>query len=322
MNTYDENPIARVGPDELTGLLAAVQEATGKLESSHTQLLARVDALTRDLTEANSQLERAGRLAALGEMAAGIAHEIRNPLGCVRLYASLLTQDLKDRPEAARLAEKITDATRAMEGIVADVLTFAREFRLRPEPVDPADLLASSLAQASHDGVPGWRTVRITGPRGDGEPVECDRALVVQALTNIIRNAFEAMGETAAPPEGHELTLESRTATVATGTGRAGSGVRCTVFRITDTGPGVSDDVAARMFNPFFTTRHTGTGLGLAIVHRIADAHGGRITISNAKARRGACAELTLPLRAADGARHPISPPRRDRAANPTEQAA
>ncbi|MCX5689653.1 MAG: ATP-binding protein [Planctomycetota bacterium] len=284
-----------IGHDDLAELLLAVNSATSRLEASHAQLQAQVAKLTSDLGHAQEQLERSRRLAALGEMAAGIAHEIRNPLGCIRLYASMIREDLSDRaPEQAGLAEKITGATRVMEAIVTDVLSFAREFRLRPTLLDPRDLLDRSLDSCSHDGVPLWRGIEVVREYEDGaDRLVADDALVRQALVNIIRNALESMAETG--QSSHRLTLRVSRRVVADASGSARPSV---VLGVSDTGTGVTDEVVARMFNPFFTTRGAGTGLGLAIVHRIIDAHGGRVVVTNnaASARgAGALIEVVLP---------------------------
>ncbi|MEI7657839.1 MAG: ATP-binding protein [Phycisphaerae bacterium] len=299
----------RTGPDldgeGLAELLGAVNAVTARLEASHAELKARVASLTGELDQAHAQLERSRRLAALGEMAAGIAHEIRNPLGCIRLYASMIEQDLATAaPAQAKLAAKITAAGRVMESIVSDVLTFAREFRLRPAAVEPAAMVERALETCMHDGVPGWRDVRTSiETRGEATTLECDESLVRQALVNVIRNAFEAMAE--APGRDHRLTItiETREAIDASRKAR-----RWVVMAVRDTGEGVSPEVIARMFNPFFTTRGAGTGLGLAIVHRIIDAHGGRIEVrNNAQAPGGggpgAIFEIHLPACGDDAVR-------------------
>jgi signal transduction histidine kinase len=286
-----------IGHDDLAELLLAVNSATSRLEASHAQLQAQVATLTRDLGNAREQLERSRRLAALGEMAAGIAHEIRNPLGCIRLYASMIREDLAERaPQQAALSEKITGATRVMEAIVTDVLSFAREFRLRPAPLDPRDLLDRSLEACSHDGVPLWRGVEVVREFEEGvDRLVADESLIRQALVNIIRNALESMAETGR--SSHRLRLSVGRRVVADASGSVRPSV---VLGVSDTGTGVSDEVVARMFNPFFTTRGAGTGLGLAIVHRIVDAHGGRVVVTNnaqgsAGAGPGAMVEVVLP---------------------------
>jgi signal transduction histidine kinase len=282
MTTALAQPDPTLQPADLAGLLAAFNDVTAKLQSSHEQLRAEVSRLTRELGEANAQLERSRRLAALGEMAAGIAHEVRNPLGSIRLYARMLEQDLADRPGEQGVATKISGAARAVEGVVNDVLTFAREFRLRPTEIDVAELFDRVLEACCHDGVPGWRAVEVVrNDRRDALLFEADPGLLQQAMVNVVRNAFEAMADVKG--RSHRLTLA------------CGADDDWAVLRISDTGPGVSPEIVARMFNPFFTTRAAGTGLGLAIVHRIIDAHAGRIQARNNADGPGATFEIFLP---------------------------
>jgi len=297
---------ARAGtlaPADLAELMGAFNEVTAKLQRAHEQLRGDVARLTHELSEANARLERSRRLAALGEMAAGIAHEVRNPLGSIRLYARMLEQDLADRPGERAVAAKIDGAARVMDAVVGDVLTFAREFRLRREGVDVAALFDRALESCCHDGVPGWRGAKVARP-GAGDPGAAeawgDPGLLQQALVNVIRNAFEAMSECSG--RDHQLTLRVERRTAGAGGANGGGGLgrgRCTVLLIADTGPGVTPEVVSRMFNPFFTTRGTGTGLGLAIVHRIVDAHGGAVRVLNnadaAGGGPGATVELILP---------------------------
>lgn len=284
---------ARLTPADLADLLGKFNEVTARLQSAHDSLRGEVARLTRELGEASAQLERSRRLAALGEMAAGIAHEVRNPLGGIRLYARMLEEDLADRPAEQATVRKIAGAARDMEGIVGDVLTFAKEFKLRPAPLCAGALLERSLEACRHDGVPGWRRVEIECIGAcEGPEFEADGALLQQAMTNIIRNAIEAMHEVMQEAEraghaghagrgdapAHRLTLSATTRRVVWNDQRSGEAV---VLSVRDTGPGVTPDVVKRMFNPFFTTRGAGTGLGLAIVHRIVDAHGGRMVVRN-----------------------------------------
>lgn len=305
------HPRAALTPGDLAELLASFNEVTARLQASHEQLRGEVARLSSELREANEQVERSKRLAALGEMAAGIAHEVRNPLGSIRLYARMLEEDLVSQPSLAGLATKITSATRVVEAIVGDVLSFAREFRIRPQDVSARELLEKSLESCRHDGVPGWRSVEVTLPEeGDDILVRCDHSLLQQAMVNLIRNAFEAMAEQPTGP--YRLELSASRARVAVKEGERARRESSIVLRVRDTGPGVAPEVVERMFNPFFTTRGQGTGLGLAIVHRIVDAHGGRVLVKNntespdarAGFSRGACIEVVLPAlgaRAAGG---------------------
>lgn len=281
-------------PGELAELLAAFNQVTSRLEATHDQLRAEVARLTGELKSANEQLERSRRLSALGEMAAGIAHEVRNPLGSIRLYARLLDQDLADRPAERTTVAKIAAAAKHLDGIVGDVLTFSREFRIRREEVEASSIIERALECCRHDGVPGAGDIPVKVDVADVS-LFVDSSLFIQAIVNVIRNAFEAMAESEPPSSGHVLNISCHRRLVASGKSRRR---RMVSIRVMDTGPGVPQDVRARMFNPFFTTRSAGTGLGLAIVHRIIDAHEGRIVVENRQdsdSTNGAIFDLMVP---------------------------
>jgi nitrogen fixation/metabolism regulation signal transduction histidine kinase len=191
-------------------------------------------------------------------------------------------------PPQKRVAEKIAAAALALDGIVGDVLTFSREFRVRKERAAVQDLVERAVEACRHDGVPGWAHVRIQLDVPEGLLVDVDAGLVNQALTNIVRNAFESMVQVAG--RAHVLEIGARAACESRSTGE-----KCVTIWIRDTGTGVSEDVMKRMFNPFFTTRAAGTGLGLSIVHRIVEAHSGRVMLRNREDGTGAIAEMVLP---------------------------
>ncbi len=273
-------PDAAKSPDarnaELVEIIRAYNDVTDRLQQSHEVLTGEVARLQRELASANAALQRSRRLAALGEMAAGIAHEIRNPLASIQLYTNMLEEDLADRPPQQDLANRISAAVRGLNGIVGDVLTFSREMKLRcveGSAIEAlqrvADVLAPQLEQA---GV----TVQY---QGEDRLVHHDPEMLHQALVNLVRNAAEAM------TDGGTLTLAVQ---------QVDGDNEATCLVVRDTGPGISDEAIDRIFNPFFTTRATGTGLGLAIVHRIVDAHGGSIGVHNDPAG-GAVFTLTLP---------------------------
>lgn len=280
---------AQVAPSDLADLLGAFNDVTARLERTHEQLRAEVARLNDELAHANEALERSRRLAAIGEMAAGIAHEVRNPVGSIQLFAKMLEDDLADRPAQRGVASKIGHAARGLNAIVGDVLAFARELSPRHSEVDAREMLERSVAACSDVAcaVPGGVEVRWAF-EGAGE-LSCDGGMVERAATNVVRNALEAMGDAGPREGGHVLTVGARDESDESGA------ERWSVITVRDTGPGLSDDVIARMFNPFFTTRAAGTGLGLSIVHRIVDAHGGRVVVRHERPC-GACVELWLPL--------------------------
>ena len=286
-----------LAPGDLAEVLQAYSAVAERLQASHETLQNEVVRLRRELASKNDQLERSKRLSALGEMAAGIAHEIRNPLAAIQLYAELVEEDVASLhqcgvrreqcaetpdsalfpapsalPSALSNTRKIASAVRGLSAIVVDVLSFARPLEPRIRPVNPRQLFNRVIdAHRPAIDAAGVRVVIDT----DGHPLHADPDLLHQALLNLARNAVDAMIDRDEP---RTLTLSSRA-------GR---------LTVTDTGPGLALDTLDRVFNPFFTTRSTGTGLGLAIVHRIVDAHGGTITVGRADAG-GAVFVMQLP---------------------------
>src|SRR3954470_13968946 len=135
--------------EELGRIIMAYSEVTEKLQQSHDQLNQTVRALRDELGEKSRLLERKNRLAALGEMAAGLAHEIRNPLGGIQLYASMLAQDVSDRSECLTTVKKISAGVKRLDGLVSQVLQFSREIVATPQPMDLAEVVAQSVELAS-----------------------------------------------------------------------------------------------------------------------------------------------------------------------------
>ncbi|GJM25496.1 MAG: hypothetical protein DHS20C16_19110 [Phycisphaerae bacterium] len=249
---------------ELGAIINSYNEVTERLKQSHDRLRDEVVRLHDQLDEKNRELARRERLAALGEMAAGVAHEIRNPLGGIRLYADLLIKDLHETPETQQLARKISDGVSVLESIVGDVVEFAGE----SEP-DAASVRAGALIEEAL----GLAAPAITSRGCDlhFKPVmpelcvQADMNQILRALLNLLLNAVDAAGEGG---------------TIQVSAALNDSGTHCD-YLIADDGPGISSDLMNRIFHPFFTTKSSGTGLGLAIVHRIADAHGGSVRARN-----------------------------------------
>lgn len=296
MRTQSQGSEAQVSggaeASDLADMLRAFSDVTSRLEETHRRLQAEVTRLRAELGEANAQLARSKRLAALGEMAAGIAHEVRNPLGSIGLYARMLEQDLPDRPQQREMAGRIRASVLGLDAIVSDVLDFSRDLRVDGACVDAQDVLDRAIETCCPQG---QRPTDLTIPPPEvehGSDLWCDAGLLHQALVNVIRNALEAMAERPGP---HELAIGASRQTRLT-SDRGGDEVIALWVR--DTGGGVPDAVRDRMFNPFFTTRRAGTGLGLAIVHRIVDAHGGAVRVENITdehRRLGARIELLIP---------------------------
>lgn len=272
---------------ELAQIIAAYNQVTEKLQRSHEMLQAEVQRLQQELAGANAQLQRSRHLAALGEMAAGIAHEIRNPLGGIQLYAHMLLEDLPAESAGHQAAGRIAQAVRSLDAIVGDVLHFARELKPHRRPLSSADVFERAVAAHRPAIDAGGVRVLCDAAQADDTTIDGDGDLLHQAMLNLIRNAVDAMigeeGRPGVPLPRRRLTLCAR---------REGEQV---VLSVRDRGPGIDEAAIDRLFNPFFTTRHTGTGLGLAIVHRIVDAHGGAVTVHNDEGDGGAVFELWLP---------------------------
>lgn len=226
----------------------------------------------RKLQQAQEEARRSERLAALGQMSAGLAHEIRNPLGVIKGSAEMLHQKLgESNPLASELAGYISSETNRLSALVTRFLDFARPLHAELTLQD----ITSVLDRAVHD-------VALTR-KGEGDAVRLERqyqmnlplvpldeSLCEQAFVNLIQNAYDAMGNS-----GGTLRL---TAAKVNGANRDGVEVR-----IEDTGPGVPDELREQIFNPFVTTKKTGVGLGLSIVSRIIDGHHGTIRVESGK---------------------------------------
>ncbi len=260
--------------EDLKGLLEAYLASTQTLELAQAALRSQVGALSAELEQKNALLARRNRLAELGEMAAGVAHEIRNPLGGIRLYAGLLERDLGAQPERLALVRKLLSGVDQLDRIVREMLAFTKEIVLERRPVSLEDLLEETLSFALPAG--GISPIRVRREYEPGLTAQVDLHHLRRAVLNLLLNAVEAM------PEGGVLTV---------GASRAPAGAE---IRVEDSGGGIPAEVLPRIFDPFFTTKAQGTGLGLAVVQRVAEAHGGSVEASN-RPGGGARFRLLLP---------------------------
>lgn len=234
-----------------------------------------------ELTRLSARLHELDKMAALGTMAGGIAHEIRNPMNAIKGFAALLQRTAEPASKPARWARLICDGVDEVDAIITSLLSFAEPERLVPETVDAAGLVADAFSavrlelEGSGSDSSRWDLCAAV----DTDTVVADRIQLRQALRNLVANAVDAQ------PEGGRIDV------------RIWRELDHALLEVADAGPGIERAVAARAVEPFFTTRAEGTGLGLALVHRIAQLHAGRFEIADAPSSLGgACVRLSIPM--------------------------
>jgi signal transduction histidine kinase len=248
--------------------------------------------LFKDLTRVEQIEERErlrDRLAALGEMAAAIAHEVKNPLAGIEVTAGVLKRHLRALPDARGALDDIINEAKMANAIVQEVLEFVRPLRLQVEPVALDPIVRDAVAMARRKAEGRAAAVELRLP-ADLPPIQADPHQLRQLFVNLLANAFEAFrGSGLVDISGFHYVVEDEP-------GCAGLADR-TMFitvEVADDGPGIPPELRDRIFNPFFTTKPRGSGLGLAIVRKIVDAHDGRIDVS-ARPEGGTRFRVTLP---------------------------
>ena len=243
----------------------------GALARSFNDMVDRLAAHQRDLV-------RAERAASLGQLAAGVAHQINNPLGVILGYAEVLGDARYDDAARRKAAAGVAAEARECRTIVQNLMALARPATLDVQRTDVAEVVEVAHEKARRYAGDGKVDVRWERPR---EPLllSTDARKLEQALVNVIQNALEAMQE-----RGGTLGLAVR-ADAATGGG---------LVEVADTGPGIGDEEQRRLFDPYFTTKRKGTGLGLAFAHELVRALGGSIEVASERGR-GTTFRLALP---------------------------
>lgn len=256
-------------------------------------LVDRLEQTCRELQDTNTLLQstqqnlvQTEKLASMGQLAAGVAHEINNPLGTILMFSHLVRENLKDRPELGEDLELIVKEAHRCKGIVAGLLNFARQSRVQLQKTSIGAFLGEIVRQKRADArFAGVRLVVELDPAL--EEVWLDPDQFRQVLDNLLHNAMEAMDGTGT------ITLRARWNAVR-GDAR---------FEVTDTGCGIPPENVKRIFTPFFTTKKLGrgTGLGLAIAYGIVKMHGGNIEVDS-QVGRGTTFRLNLPGRSPESA--------------------
>lgn len=241
-----------------------IEETAARLSETYAQLQASIE-----------QLRRSDRLSALGELSAGLAHEIRNPLGALDGAVQILQRlelPAETRQEFAEMAGREVDR---LKSLLTSFLDFARPQQPQRTMTEPA-LLLESIARLAAETAK-MANVEICLEAQETAPISIDAEQIRQVLLNLALNAVQAM------PDGGRLVLRSRQKD------------RSVILEVADQGVGIAAENLERIFDPFFTTRTTGTGLGLSIAHQIVHSHGGEISVHNGS-DRGATFAVILPL--------------------------
>jgi signal transduction histidine kinase len=228
-------------------------------------------------------VKRTEKLAAIGETAANLAHEIRNPLGSIELFASLLKKDAKEKKNSDR-ASHIINAVRDMDNKISNLLLFAGSQKPPMKTINVNNALKEIIAFSEQIIKKG--NIFLTVSYEDVDPMIFGNAeMLKQIFLNLMLNAMQAM------PKGGNLYIKTRTLGGRYEGGAHGSNLE---IRFMDTGCSIPAENIKKIFDPFFTTKGKGAGLGLAIVHNIVDIHGGSIDVENNKGG-GTVFNLTFP---------------------------
>ncbi len=253
----------------------------------------------KDLTQVEQLEERErlrDRLASLGEMAAGMAHELRNPLAGIEVMAGLLRRQVSESVDAQSLLADIISEAKLANAIVVEMLEFVRPVRLQVERTDITDVLNQAVALAESKATRGTIEVTVT-VAADLPMIDSDHHQLSQVFINLVANAFEAL-----EGRGH-VAISAALGAIEQDpafTGLPSTPTSVVIVEVADDGPGVAANLSDRIFNPFFTTKPQGSGLGLAIVRKIVDAHDGRIDLISSP-HSGTRFRVTIPVTSTSG---------------------
>lgn len=234
-------------------------DSSSRLEARYQTLLEETKSLRERLRQKDLEVKRAERLSLLGETAAALAHEVRNPLGAIKLFISLLRRDVSDRPGAVKLINQVDTSISALDNVVSNILQFSRDKKPTFAPVNVHAILQEQMIAVRPSE--SSKVFFETDFRGNPFCFGHDSSLR-QVFYNLLLNGCQAM---------------RWNGTIKITTSDSEDGLSIT---ITDSGPGIPEEALDNIFDPFFTTKNEGTGLGLAIVRQIIDQHEGRISAS------------------------------------------
>ncbi|HAD04782.1 MAG: hybrid sensor histidine kinase/response regulator [Desulfuromonadales bacterium GWD2_61_12] len=252
------------------------ERLTREVAEWNLELSRRVEQKSSELERAHTEIVQSEKLAALGHLSAGLAHEIRNPLNAIGLFAQLLRSGLRDDPEKCSYLDKVEAEVERIDRLLIRLLAVSKRSRVEHHPVQIRDAIENALLhfypQMAAQGVSFNKDFPEQTP-----PILADLVELEQVFTNLVANALSEM------KKGGTLAIHLRK-----------SGEYLEVL-LQDTGPGVPKEDLGRIFDPFFTTREKGTGFGLSVVLRIVKSCGGRISVES-EAGQGATFRIEFPI--------------------------
>ncbi|TVM00231.1 MAG: hypothetical protein CV087_14790 [Candidatus Brocadia sp. WS118] len=268
------------------GMVKWVESSVSLIKDTSENTIGAVEVF-RDLSEIReleTRLRSADKLAALGAMAASIAHEIRNPLNGIEGFSALLGRDLDDSDPRKKLVKNIIHGTKNLNKTVTELLVFARPFRLNLKNSSISGILDKTLFFVTEEiKQKSIQNVIIRKEYDlDIDSLKCDPEKLQQAFLNLCLNAIQSM------PSGGNLIVFTR----SFGNDES-EGIQVGIM---DTGMGIKKEVVHKIFDPFFTTKQEGTGLGLAIVNKIVEAHNGKISVESQE-NKGTSFYINLPVK-------------------------
>lgn len=266
-------------PETVSSLVDVIErfnESSSKLEVRHAALMREIEDLREQVKQKDEEMKRSERLAMLGETAAALAHEVRNPLGAIALFVSMLKNDLVNQPQPLVLVEEIEKSISSLDQVVSNVLHFAKNNTLHLAPVN----LHSLAQEVCHHFIGLYGQIATISVTCEGNPYAiADGQALRQCLYNLMTNALQVTAFSGV------IDLEVKDDLASDGL----------LLIVRDDGSGIPDEILPRLFEPFASGRREGTGLGLSIVKRIVVAHGGGISARNVP---GAEFTIRLPRRA------------------------
>ena len=235
-------------------------QASMDLQQKYVSLKSETESLKAQLIEKDLEIQRAEKLAMLGETAAGIAHEIRNPLGAIKLFISILKEDLSDLPDSIRILNQMDKSVGTLDHVVSNILQFSKKKKTSFAPVNLASLINEQVNHFASDNNEIEFRLKI-----EGQPfISGNEHSLRQVFYNLFLNACQAMKYSGVI----EVTSYDKDEVFF-------------VIEVKDAGRGIPEEMQDRLFEPFATSKNEGTGLGLSIVKQILDEHGATIEVKN-----------------------------------------